>query len=73
LSGSTLFGRFTVQPPEIVAAIIKVMNTPRLMFRNSGALVSPLFVTGYFVEDCPRTISLIQIGANGEVHPLETG
>ena len=25
------------------------------------------------VSDCRRTISLIQIGAKGEVHPLETG
>ena len=37
-------------------------------------LVSPLFVKDrYFVEDFRRTISLIQIGAKGEVHPLETG
>jgi hypothetical protein len=27
----------------------------------------------YFFDDCRRTISLIQIGAKGEVHPLDTG
>jgi hypothetical protein len=26
-----------------------------------------------FAQPCRRTISLIQIGANGEVQPLETG
>ena len=39
-----------------------------------AAAHGPLFVKDrYVVEDFRRTISLIQIGAKGEVHPLETG
>ena len=37
-------------------------------------IVIPLSVgDSLIVQVCRRTISLIQIGANGEVQPLETG
>jgi len=41
---------------------------------SAGCFVIPQIVGDRsMVQLCRRTISLIQIGANGEVQPLETG
>jgi hypothetical protein len=50
--------------PQIAKSRATVQYKMERHFQNSKCAIA---------QPCRRTISLIQIGANGEVQPLETG